>query len=126
MTTLADRLKDIRKANNLTQSELGKILGVGKTTISMYETGNSTPNDDIKLKISEYFNISIDYLLGLSDSKDIEYNKKIEKATSLKDALIDFMIERGLIKDRNNINEEHLKLIELSINTYIENKKDEV
>lgn len=37
MITLADRLKELRKSNNLTQEELGKILGVGKTTISMYE-----------------------------------------------------------------------------------------
>lgn len=70
MFTLADRLKELRKSKNLTQSDLGKILGVGKTTISMYENGNSTPNDEIKLKISEYFDVSLDYLLGKSDSKN--------------------------------------------------------
>lgn len=70
MVTLADRLKEIRTDNNLTQSELGKILGVGKTTISMYENGNSTPNDEIKLKIAEHFNISLDYLLGKTDIKN--------------------------------------------------------
>lgn len=70
MITLADRLKELRKANKLTQSELGNILGVGKTTISMYETGNSTPNDEIKMIISEYFNVSLDYLLGKTDIKN--------------------------------------------------------
>lgn len=70
MITLSDRLKELRKENNMTQSDLGKILGVGKTTISMYENGNSTPNDEIKLKIAEYFNISLDYLLGKSDIKN--------------------------------------------------------
>lgn len=70
MVILADRLKKIRKNNNLTQAELGKILGVGKTTISMYENGNSTPNDEIKLKIAEHFNISLDYLLGKTDIKN--------------------------------------------------------
>ncbi|WP_238917212.1 helix-turn-helix transcriptional regulator [Clostridium sp. YIM B02555] len=69
MATLADRLKELRKSNNLTQAELGKILGVGKTTVSMYETGNSTPSDEIKLKISEHFSISLDYLLGKTDIK---------------------------------------------------------
>lgn len=64
MFTLADRIKELRKSKNLTQTDLGKILGVGKTTISMYENGNSTPNDEIKLKISEYFDVSLDYLLG--------------------------------------------------------------
>lgn len=70
MPTLSDRLKELRKSNNLTQAELGKILGVGKTTVSMYETGNSTPSDEIKLKISEYFTVSLDYLLGKTDSKN--------------------------------------------------------
>lgn len=76
MITLADRLKEIRKSNNLTQTELGKILGVGKTTISMYENGNSTPNDEIKLKISDYFNISLDYLLGKTNIKNHD-NKEV-------------------------------------------------
>ncbi len=70
MATLADRLKELRKSSNLTQAELGKILGVGKTTVSMYETSNSTPSDEIKLKISEYFNVSLDYLLGKTDAKN--------------------------------------------------------
>lgn len=70
MFTLADRIKELRKSNKLTQEELGKILGVGKTTISMYETSNSTPNDEIKLKISEYFNVSLDYLLGKTNIKN--------------------------------------------------------
>ncbi|MBS5982331.1 helix-turn-helix domain-containing protein [Clostridium butyricum] len=70
MISLPDRLKQLRKSNNLTQTELGKILGVGKTTISMYETNNSTPNDEIKLKIAEYFNVSLDYLLGKTDIRN--------------------------------------------------------
>lgn len=76
MTTLSDRLKELRKSNNLTQAELGKILGVGKTTVSMYETGNSTPSDEIKLKISEYFNVSLDYLLGKTDIKTYDTGSK--------------------------------------------------
>ena len=70
MISLPDRLKELRKSKKLTQTELGKILGVGKTTISMYETNNSTPNDEIKLKIAEYFNVSVDYLLGKTDIKN--------------------------------------------------------
>ncbi|WP_294405784.1 XRE family transcriptional regulator [uncultured Clostridium sp.] len=70
MASLSDRLKELRKSNNLTQTELGKILGVGKTTVSMYENNNSTPNDEIKLKIAEYFNVSVDYLLGKTDTKN--------------------------------------------------------
>jgi transcriptional regulator with XRE-family HTH domain len=76
MITLADRLKELRKSNDLNQAELGKVLGVGKTTISMYENGNSTPNDEIKLKIAEYFDVSLDYLLGKTNIKNYETNNK--------------------------------------------------
>ncbi|MDS0525013.1 helix-turn-helix domain-containing protein [Clostridium sp. SHJSY1] len=84
MITLSDRLKELRKENNMTQSDLGKILGVGKTTISMYENGNSTPNDEIKLKIVEYFNISLDYLLGKSEIKNYSHlNKPVNRINDL-------------------------------------------
>lgn len=78
MITLGDRLKELRKENGLTQSDLGRILNLGKTTISMYENGNSTPNDEIKLKICDYFNISLDYLLGKSSTRNYSQNNNIE------------------------------------------------
>lgn len=69
MANLSERIKSLRKEYGMTQSELGKILGIGKTTISMYENGNSNPDDDLKQKIADYFNVSVDYLLGRSDIK---------------------------------------------------------
>lgn len=80
MITLSDRLKELRKSNNLTQEELGKVLGVGKTTISMYENANSTPNDEIKIKIADYFNVTLDYLLGKTNIRNYE---KIEKEPTI-------------------------------------------
>lgn len=70
MANLSERIKSLRKEHNMTQSELGKILGIGKTTISMYENGNSNPDDDLKQKIADYFNVSVDYLLGRSDIRE--------------------------------------------------------
>lgn len=88
MDTLANRLKHLRKSSNLTQTDLGKILGVGKTTVSMYETNNSTPSDEIKLKIAEYFNVSLDYLLGKTDiknSSDTERTVALHSSTDYDD-----------------------------------------
>lgn len=64
---LGERIKKIRKEAGMTQSEFGNKLGLVKSTVSLYENNHSTPNDDIKLKICEYFDISMDYLLGLSN-----------------------------------------------------------
>jgi len=67
MATFSERLKKLRKEKKLTQEELANMLNVGVSTISMYETGKSTPNDEIKKKLADIFDVSIDYLIGRSD-----------------------------------------------------------
>jgi transcriptional regulator with XRE-family HTH domain len=51
----------------MTQLELASTLGVGKTTISNYETEYSTPDIETLNKLAQHFNVSIDYLLGRTD-----------------------------------------------------------
>jgi len=53
----------------MTQEEFGQKFGVVKSTVSLYESGKSTPNDEMKRKMCEYFNVSLDYLHGLSARK---------------------------------------------------------
>lgn len=67
MATIGSRIKNIREIHKLTQTEFGQLFGIVKSTVSSYEHGNSTPDDDIKIAICKYFNISMDYLLGLED-----------------------------------------------------------
>lgn len=125
MSEFGSRLKKLRKENRLTQIELAKILFIDDTSISKYENGKVTPENGLMQRIADYFNVSIDYLLGRSDERNIDSNR-LSKANSLKDELIELMVKRGLIKDKNNINDEHIKLIEMSISTYADktnNKK---
>lgn len=121
MTTLADRLKELRKSNNITQAELGKIVGVGKTTVSMYETGNSAPSDEIKLKICEYFNVSLDFLLGKTDIKNYDDDKPIGNINKkTKDNGISTIAAHF---DGEEFTEDDLKDIENFINFVISKKK---
>ncbi|HBJ2602760.1 TPA: helix-turn-helix domain-containing protein [Clostridium botulinum] len=69
MATLGERIKEERLARKMTQTDLGNICGVTKYTISLYESGKSTPNDDIKNTLANYFKVSMDYLLGRTDIK---------------------------------------------------------
>lgn len=61
------RLKTLRQQKNINQAELGKIIDVGKTTISNYETGYSVPDLETVVKLADYFDVSTDYLLGRTD-----------------------------------------------------------
>ena len=62
-----ERLKELRLANGLTQKELAKSIEVGRTTISEYESGKIVPKHEGLLKLANYFNVSVDYLTGVSD-----------------------------------------------------------
>lgn len=50
MASLADRIKQLRLSANMTQEEFGQKFGIVKSTVSLYENGKSTPNDQIKKK----------------------------------------------------------------------------
>lgn len=65
---IGERLYDLRKEAGLTQDTLAKILKINKHSISSYERDKSEPPDAIKIEIAKYFNVSLDYLLGLIDT----------------------------------------------------------
>jgi transcriptional regulator with XRE-family HTH domain len=64
---LGKKIRELREQNDITQQDLAKYLKVAKSTLSQYETSSRIPNDDIKKAIAKKFNVSIDYLLGLTD-----------------------------------------------------------
>ena len=61
---LGYRLRELRKDNNMSQEELGKLLGVTKVSVSGYENGTRIPSMEILVTILNVFKISADYLLG--------------------------------------------------------------
>lgn len=64
---IGERLLDLRKDADLTQDDLAEILNINKHSISSYERDKSEPPDAIKIAIAKYFNVSVDYLLGITD-----------------------------------------------------------
>lgn len=61
---LGYRLRELRRERKMSQSDLGKLLGVTKVSVSGYEKGTRVPSMDILLLILDVFEISADYLLG--------------------------------------------------------------
>lgn len=64
---LKERIKALRSKCHISQQELSRIIGTSKSTIGLYETGETLPNAENIKKLAEYFGVSSDYLLGLSD-----------------------------------------------------------
>lgn len=65
--TVADRLKKLRKENNITQIELANMLSMAKGTVAMWEMGKRNPSFEALEKMSEIFDRRVDYILGTSD-----------------------------------------------------------
>ena len=70
MSAFPERLKELRKEQNLTQTDLAKELGVAMNTVSIWERGERQPNDDVFFKIAEFFDVPFTYLAGVTDNRD--------------------------------------------------------
>ncbi|CAI8945653.1 HTH-type transcriptional regulator, cell division transcriptional repressor [Brevibacillus sp. IT-7CA2] len=65
---IGQRIRLLRKMRNLTQADLAEALDVAKTTISAYENEVNEPNHDMLKNLADFFNVSVDYLIGRTDS----------------------------------------------------------
>lgn len=65
-------LKEVRKARRLTQQELATLVGVTKTTVSGWETGDSFPAVSTLVLLAKSLHTSTDYLLGLNNRPQID------------------------------------------------------
>lgn len=77
----ADRLKQLRKEEKLTQIQLAQIFNVANGTIAMWETGKREPDFDTISRLADYFDVSIDYLMGRVDQPcyELDTQKMLEK-----------------------------------------------
>lgn len=71
-----DILKELRESEKLTQTQLGKIFNLTQRQISTYETGRNEPPYEILKKYAEYFNVSTDYILGLTRVSEPNWTTK--------------------------------------------------
>ena len=76
--TYFQRLKDIREDHDLKQQDVADILGVRRQQISKWETGMQMMGVDKYIKLARYYNISVDYLLGLIDTPRKLYTSSSE------------------------------------------------
>lgn len=69
------KLKELRLERKINQSELGEIIGISPSTVGMYERDQRFPDKDILSKIADYFEVSVDYLLGRTDERNVHKEK---------------------------------------------------
>ena len=71
MSTLYQRIKDLREDRNLTQKDIAEILNMTQQNYSNIENGTTEITADRLIKLSVFYNASIDYILGLTNKKEV-------------------------------------------------------
>lgn len=66
------RIRDLREDRDLTQKEMAKVLNCSQQVYSNYELGQRDIPTDILIKLSAFYNVSVDYILGISDNPKIK------------------------------------------------------
>jgi len=67
MATFQQRLRELRKTRNLTQARLAQEIGVSQRVISDFENGTGLPSFHVLIRLADFFDVSLDYLVGRSD-----------------------------------------------------------
>ncbi len=66
-----ERIRNLREDYDLTQTEFSAYLNISQRAYSHYENGSRDIPTDILIKIADYYNVSIDYLLNRTDAKKV-------------------------------------------------------
>lgn len=64
---MRNRIRDLREDNDLSQTQVAKMLGMSQTGYSKYETGENDIPTQVLIKLAKFYNISVDYILGITD-----------------------------------------------------------
>ncbi len=79
---ISDRLRLIRKEHKLTQQNIADVLGIDRTTYTVYELGTTTPSPATLVKLSQIYNVTVGYLIGVEENRP-ELRKNLDDAKSL-------------------------------------------
>jgi len=109
-----NKIKELRKKFNETQTDLGKIIGTDKSTISKYENETYIIPPEVLIKIANHYDVTVDYILGRDDEL-----LKVEKR--LKDNNIKAYTFSDIdLKKYSELDEEKRKLIAKQMNAMID------
>lgn len=95
-TLLAERLVKLRRKYNYTQQRLADFLGITRPAYTAYERGTRQPDYETLLKLADYYDVSIDYLLGRTDNPEPSNVDKLKKIGLKKDEELHLFDIEGL------------------------------
>ena len=97
---IGTRLKELRRARKLRQEQIARRIGVDRTVISGYENGMRQPSLDTLISLARLFQVSTDYLLGLSEARTLDITGLTETEIDILSALVQEMVQKNEMLNR--------------------------
>jgi len=82
-----NRIKNLREDRDLRQIDVAEAVGIDQRSLSNYETGKTNPDSETVIKLSRFFGVTCDYLLGVSDGNFSDHNAIIAELEDMKHRL---------------------------------------
>ena len=95
-----NRLRQVRKQKEITLKEVAEDVGIADNTLQQYETEEREPKKEVWIKLADYYDVPVAYLMGLPDGLVQHINKKSQAMTfeELHEAIIQWAEDRNMIK----------------------------
>ncbi len=119
-----ERIRYLRIRNNLTSKELSKALSISESSMSLYENGKRKPSLEIIVKIADYFKVTTDYLLGVSDSSHMgEYQTETDIFNVLENVISILNSQNYFLFNGKDVDEKIVIFFKKNLYGILENMK---
>lgn len=120
-----EKIRYLRIKNNLTSKELSRILNISESTISLYENDKRKPNIELIVKMADFFNVSTDFLLGVSANTLSELKKDTGADVSelLKNIITLLNNQNYIIFDGKDVDDKTVVFFQKNLNCVLENMR---
>ncbi|WP_409346787.1 helix-turn-helix domain-containing protein [Paenibacillus sp. MBLB4367] len=126
MSHFSETLKELRTKRNVSQDDFSEYLGKTRATISNYENGKTEPEFADLVKIADFFNVTVDYLLGRKEAEKHYFDKT--SIMTEHQALMDKFLKdtEAMLRDKGNVDEEKMRIVLKFMKfTFLEDLEDE-
>lgn len=89
MVNMGEKLKSLRTEKKLTQKQIADQIGLAISAVSSYESGTRYPSYDVLVRLAHIFHVSTDYLLGMTDKRNIDVTGLNDDEIELISQLVD-------------------------------------
>ena len=91
---MGNKLKSLRKEKKLTQKQVADRIGLAISAVSSYESGSRYPSYDVLVKLARMFHVSTDYLLGITDRRNIDVTGLNDNEIGLVSQLVEMLRDK--------------------------------